>query len=739
MYKKEKISILIIEDNAGDQVLLYENLKATGLSMDEIVMVDNLEEGKIALGVKDFALVFLDLFLPDSKGLDSLQELIKINNKLPVIIYSGLAETKIALKAIALGAQDFLIKGQYDNGLLEKAVRYSIERKGNLDALQESLERYSLLSKATHDMVWDWNLVTHHVARNKGGWEKIFKSTVGETGNKEDWPTKVHPDDKTRVLQAVNEAILCKTTNLFEEKFRIIRDDGAIGFIEDRGYIIRNENGKATRVIGASHDVTEQKSAQEKVLSSERRFRSLIQNSSDLVSVLDGEGKYSYVSGASKKILGYDPEFFIGKSPFTFMHEEDVQDAKNAFADLATKKNSEPSLVRFKTASGTWRWIESSIANFLDDPDVAGIVINSRDVTEKKIAADELIKLSMLAKETINGVIISDEHQNITWINNAFTRMFEYGLKEIAGRNINSFLYGTETRREAPYNLGQFVNKRSSSFEVVNHTKSGKRILAEIQVQPIFDERGNFKQSFALVTDITNQRFLEENVELEKKKKQKEITNAVFAAQENERSEIGRELHDNVNQLLGAIHLYIEMSLKNEPDSHSLLTSASAYTMDAIEEIRKLSKTLVTPHIKEVGLSDLVKDLAEDIMKVHPVKIHLTANNFSDEYWNDKFELNIFRIIQEQLNNILKHAHALNIFINIGESGGDALLSIEDDGVGFDTTKKSAGIGITNIKSRAELFNGILLLNSQPGKGTKLFVTFKKNTSTRIKRGKFKI
>ena len=89
MYKGQIISILIIEDNPGDQVLLHDNLLATSLSLGEIVMVDTLEEGKDALGAKDFALVFLDLFLPDSKGLDSLSELIKINNKLPVIIYSG--------------------------------------------------------------------------------------------------------------------------------------------------------------------------------------------------------------------------------------------------------------------------------------------------------------------------------------------------------------------------------------------------------------------------------------------------------------------------------------------------------------------------------------------------------------------------------------------------------------------------------------------------------------------------
>ena len=109
-----RISILIIEDNLGDQILLEENLKSTNLSISNITIVGTLGEAFDLLSQQSFSLIFLDLFLPDSTGLESFTQLVKTYPKIPVIISSGLSDTQIALKAISLGAQDFLIKSDYD-------------------------------------------------------------------------------------------------------------------------------------------------------------------------------------------------------------------------------------------------------------------------------------------------------------------------------------------------------------------------------------------------------------------------------------------------------------------------------------------------------------------------------------------------------------------------------------------------------------------------------------------------
>ena len=601
MDRTKLISILIIEDNPGDQLLLRENLLGTNLLIDEIIMAETIAEGIQHLSEQNFAVIFLDLFLPDSSGLDTFLELIKANSRIPVIIYSGLSDTQIALQAIAAGAQDFLIKGDYTCSLLEKTVLYSIERKHISDALEESNKKYDLISKATHDMVWDWNLVTGEVYRNPEGWKKIFRTGEGkEMSKKEDWASRVHPDDRKKVETTLHEAINCPEQQLYESEFRIVRNDNTTGYIEDRGYIVRDGKGKAIRLIGASHDITDRKNKEE-----------------------------------------------------------------------------------------------------------------------------ELKKLSLVAKETINGVVIRDKDQKITWVNNAFTKIYGYELEEVVGKNPNSFLHGSETDIDIADDVKRhLIENKPFVYEIINYTKAGNKILVKIQVQAIFDDNGDVEQSFSLLTDITGLRRLEEQVEEEKIIKQKEITNAVFAAQEEERSQIGRELHDNVNQLLGATKLYIDMARKDDPNRESYLASSSEYTLTAIEEIRKLSKILITPLINEQGLVESVKDLIREIMLVHPIKVLFNTNDFNETGLSDKFKLNIFRIVQEQINNTLKHAHAEKIFINFKENNGRLFISISDDGIGFDTTSRKSGVGITNIKSRAELYNGIMQLTSEVGKGTQLVISF---------------
>src|SRR5215212_6875020 len=187
------ISILIIEDNAGDQILLEENLKSTQLLISEITIVPTLAEAFSLLNQQSFSLIFLDLFLPDSAGLESFTELVKTYSKIPVIISSGLSDTEIAVNAISLGAQDFLIKSDYDNKLLEKTVRYSIERKKNLELIEENIERHNTISKATNDIIWDWDLVTNKVLWRGIGLNNYLPENITEKDIADDfWVKGLH-------------------------------------------------------------------------------------------------------------------------------------------------------------------------------------------------------------------------------------------------------------------------------------------------------------------------------------------------------------------------------------------------------------------------------------------------------------------------------------------------------------------------------------------------------------------
>ena len=724
--KENKISVLIIEDNPGDQILLEESLESTNLDFSEIVLSGTLTEAKEILLNRTFSLIFLDLFLPDSSDLNSFNEIIKINSKIPIIIYSGVSDTKVSLKAIALGAQDFLIKGDYSPQLIEKTVTYSIERKRNLEKIEETIERYEIVSKATNDIIWDWDLDSKLVTWSGKGLEKYLDNIDEKLISNSFFLRTLHPEDRPVVLPDLLKAIETPGKNDWQSEFRFIRKDGNYSYIYARGYMIYNNQGKASRVIGSMQDITERKIAEQKILSSERRFKSLVQNGSDIIAILDSEANYLYVSPTSLSILGYEPDLLIGQNAFSFIHPDDQEIAKKSLANMHSDKFIEVPPFRFKKNDGEWRWIQSSMTNLLHDTAINGIVVNSKDITEKKIADDELRKLSLVAKETINGVIISDLDSKIVWVNDAFTKISGYKLEEIIGTESSTFLLGPDSDLEVmEFVKNELPKKIPFVFEILNYHKTGRKYFVRVQVQPLFDEVGNFKQYFQLQTDITQEKNLEEKVALEKVIKQKEITEAVITAQEAERSGIGRELHDNVNQILGGTKLYIDMARKDEKNRDKFLSSSSEYIHTAIEEIRKLSKSLITPMIKEMGLLDAIQNLINDLKAVQPIEINLVKKNFSEESLNENFKLNLFRIVQEQVNNIIKHSQATKVEILFQQTISEIFISIRDNGIGFDIVKSKKGVGILNINSRVEMYKGVINLQSHPGKGCILALNFK--------------
>ncbi|RYY45829.1 MAG: PAS domain S-box protein, partial [Chitinophagaceae bacterium] len=240
----------------------------------------------------------------------------------------------------------------------------------------------------------------------------------------------------------------------------------------------------------------------------------------------------------------------------------------------------------------------------------------------------------------------------------------------------------------------------------------------------IIYENGKPVRMIGTMEDITTRVLLERKLEQETLLKQKQIAEAVVTAQEKERTEIGKELHDNVNQLLSASKLYIDAAANDISNNALLLSQASGYIKNAIEEIRTLSKVLHAPLINELGLCESINNLTDDIMVVNELRINFSHDNFSEEHLNENFKLTIYRIIQEQLTNILKHSKATEANILLSTNENDIYLEVNDNGIGFDTAKKRQGIGLSNIQSRVSMYEGVLEVYSGPEKGSKVSVRF---------------
>jgi signal transduction histidine kinase len=206
--------------------------------------------------------------------------------------------------------------------------------------------------------------------------------------------------------------------------------------------------------------------------------------------------------------------------------------------------------------------------------------------------------------------------------------------------------------------------------------------------------------------------------------KQKLIGQATIETQEQERSEIGRELHDNVNQVLTTTKLYLDLSLSNPELKDELIEKSSKNVIYVINEIRQLSRSLMNPSLGDLGLIDSIHDLIENINITRKLHVTLKAGEELEDKLSENQKLTLFRIIQEALNNAIKHAKATNVFINLYESKSNLFLTINDDGVGFEPVSVKKGSGLKNIQNRVYLANGTISLESTPGKGCNIEITF---------------
>ena len=243
----------------------------------------------------------------------------------------------------------------------------------------------------------------------------------------------------------------------------------------------------------------------------------------------------------------------------------------------------------------------------------------------------------------------------------------------------------------------------------------------------IYGKNGSGSRMIGATLDITTRKTAEiQLVESERKlgrerlSMQKEVTEAVLSAQERERADIGKELHDNLNQILGAAKMYIELAKTDEENREMCLTKSSGYLVTVIEAIRKISKVLAFPQKHIMGLSESINILLDDLIIVHPIKIEFNESGIDENCLSEKIQLDILRIVQEQLNNILKHAKASFVSINLTQHTSQIVLQIVDDGDGCDIGQDGKGIGMMNIKSRVESHHGKVTIVSNPGKGFEL-------------------
>jgi PAS domain S-box-containing protein len=598
------LAILTVEDNPRDLFLLEHMLMISRLEIGKLFSTDTVQEAAEILRAENINLVLLDLSLPDSFGIHTFSQLKPLVQKIPVIILTGSGDAGQGLEAIKEGAQDYLVKGEFDENLLAKSIQYSLERKRDIEDLRESNERFNTVVRATNDAIWDWNLLTNEVFLVGDTYKQLFGYDIVDAITPQDlWESCLHPEDKNRVISKLQGIIRDAMKTVWEDEYRLRKSNGEYAYVHDRGSILYSADHQPVRVIGAIQDITERKRSEEIIRVSEEKYRQIFYKNPYPTWIYDLDSLHIVeVNDAALEKYGFDKEEFLGLTMKDLHPPEDV---------------------------------------------------------------DEFL-------ETLKNPAVGQAIGRKLWHHN---------------------------------------NKRGGLM-IVEITSHLVNYFGRMSMQVI-------------INDVTERVRLEKELAQQQKLKQQQITEVVLGAQERERFELGQELHDNINQILATSKLYLDVAIEeSEPRIELLCKSRKSISM-AIEEIRKLSKELITPTLNDLGLTQSIRELIRSIQAVKKIKIGLHVSGLEEDSLLPEQKITIYRIIQEQLNNIIKHAQASSVVIELNrvkQGKEQIMLQVKDDGRGFDPRIRREGVGLSNILSRAELYNGRVEIDSSPGNGCRLEV-----------------
>lgn len=462
--------------------------------------------------------------------------------------------------------------------------------------------------------------------------------------------------------------------------------------------------------------------AAEKLKQSEENYRTIMERLSDAFVALDKDLHYTYVNKKAGEILKRESDELIGKHISTAFPEDVNQPFYNA-CYRAMEQQTNIHLEEYSPAFEIW------LENYIY-PSPDGLSIFFRDITERKQTEEELRKSNerfQYAMEASSDIIWELNFEN----------------KQYLVHEGKEKLFGASTKLDWKLGVdGQYIvegdreNVRQSFMEARMDTtkkfwEAEYRVYSEnnsvlyIVNHAIFirDAAGKAVRAIGAITNITDKKNLEAELFAQQKREQLKITATALEAQEKERSIIGQELHDNVNQILVGTKLYLSM-VREAPVKNANLVSLCMDTIqNAIDENRKIAHALVAPDFETKNLEDQITYLAGTMFKTSGIDVTIDTIHLDEDILEEEQKLTIYRIVQEQCTNIVKYAKATIVNISLNTSDDFFKMIVSDDGIGMEKNKKTEGIGLKNIKGRLSIFNGTANIKTAPGKGFILEIT----------------
>lgn len=457
---------------------------------------------------------------------------------------------------------------------------------------------------------------------------------------------------------------------------------------------------------------------QDQLRESELRYRTVTEQSHELIIRLNATGKVVFANPKTIALFKYSNEELQQLTIFDLLAEDSAAQAREDFRQVHEGGNYK---TRVRGAAldrngyridieGTILWefrngVFDGQTAFLND-------VTERNMLQRSLRQSEHKFRTLFDMAPIPMFTFHPESYRFLQVNAAMTEHYGYSEEELLRKTIMDIRPASEVNRTKEL-VEHLMTGKGGHNDVYHHiTRDGKMIEVEI-----FDSKvviDGVTQIISTVVDVT-----------ERKQYENRITQAILRTQEEERYEIGGELHDNVCQILASAKMSMSMMKSKLPEGLLPMYDRSLESIImATDEIRNLSHRLAPVFFRNTTLKESLERLLAtfNLANDYVISIHFDPS-VEKLQLSEELQLNIYRIAQEQLRNIVKHANATKVTFEMTFYRGKLHWGISDNGNGFKTSETPTGIGLANIRRRAEFFGGKMQIFSSPGDGCELLVT----------------
>jgi PAS domain S-box-containing protein len=504
---KDNIRILLIEDDPGDAFLIEEML-STQEGFYQVYTVESLAQARRDLAAAHFQVILMDLDPPDSQGLRAMSALITQYRDIPIIVQTGLADEEVGKHAVNLGAQDYLVKGQFDGKLLIHAINYAIERKNTQRKIENAAREWRTTFDAIEDMIYVLDLDQKIVRCNNAAAEFLGKRPADLIGTSccqlfHGYTKPIENCPFVRSRRTHKRAVATiKKNNRF---FQVTTDP------------VFDAEGRLYRTTHIMSDITDCKQVEEKLQERQQFFQDIAESMGEWIWEIDTAGKFTFVTGKVEKMMGYAEQAILGKTPFDFMTAHEAERVQNIVQDLM--KNTEPIVNlenRYLTKTGEHLClITNGVPVFDNEGRLQGYRGVCKNITDRKQAEEALReseeRYRLLIESMHEGISMIDEQGVVTYINDQCCSILDYPKTDMLGKHWTTVL-DEPARTIVAEQLQRQSKGADDPFEFEHVRKDGQHVIIRISPRSIFDDAGKFKGSMGLFQDITAQKQAEKDL-----------------------------------------------------------------------------------------------------------------------------------------------------------------------------------------------------------------------------------